>query len=157
MSVAYVGLGANLGDARNTLQRALISLGALPQTTLLASSSLYRTAPVDAQGPDYINAVAKVDTKLTAHDLLKALQNIEQYYGRTRAYRNAPRTLDLDILLFGDQTINDDDLIIPHPRMHERAFVLQPLAELQPDMTLSQGSLAHLIARCADQRVSLMP
>lgn len=157
MSVAYVGLGANLGDARNTLQRALISLGALPQTTLLASSSLYRTAPVDAQGPDYINAVAKVDTKLTAHDLLKALQNIEQYHGRTRAYRNAPRTLDLDILLFGDQTINDDDLIVPHPRMHERAFVLQPLAELQPDMTLSQGSLAHLIARCADQRVSLMP
>ena len=156
MTIAYIGLGANLGDTRDTLQRALISLDTLPDTTLLAASSFYRTAPVDAQGPDYINAVARIDTTLTAHDLLRALQRIEQNHGRTRAYRNAPRTLDLDILLFGDETICDADLAVPHPRMHERAFVLYPLAELQPDLTLSQGSLAELIARCTDQRVSPM-
>lgn len=156
MTIAYIGLGANLGDAKSTLQRALASFDALPDTTLLASSSLYRTAPVDANGPDYINAVAKIDTTLTAHDLLRALQNAEQLHGRTRAYRNAPRTLDLDILLFGDETIHDIDLTVPHPRMHERAFVLYPLAELQPELTLSQGSLTELIAHCADQRVSLV-
>lgn len=156
MTIAYIGLGANLGDAKSTLQRALASFDTLPDTTLLASSSLYRTAPVDANGPDYINAVAKIDTTLTAHDLLRALQNAEQLHGRTRAYRNAPRTLDLDILLFGDETIHDIDLTVPHPRMHERAFVLYPLAELQPELTLSQGSLTELIAHCADQRVSLV-
>ncbi len=127
-----MALGANLGDAAATVRRAFQSLGSTPGLRLIKASSLYRTAPVDATGPDFINAVAEVATTLTAPDLLDALQAIESAEGRERPYRNAPRTLDLDVLLYGDARIDSPRLTVPHPRMHERAFVLVPLAEVAP-------------------------
>lgn len=130
--IAYVGLGANLGDAAATLERALDAVGHLPHTTLKARSSLWRTAPWQAQGPDFINAVAAVSTRLSAPGLLLALQSLEAAEGRERPYPNAPRTLDLDLLLYGDARIESPTLVVPHPRMHERAFVLAPLAEIAP-------------------------
>lgn len=129
---AYVALGANLGDAAATLRQALQTLGATPGLRLVRASSLYRTAPVDSSGPDYINAVAEVATTLTAPALLRALQAIENAAGRERPYRNAPRTLDLDLLLYGSARIESAELTVPHPRMGERAFVLVPLAEVAP-------------------------
>lgn len=127
---AWVALGANLGDAPQALRDAIASIARLPGTTLTKQSSLYRTAPVDSSGPDYINAVVEIATTLTAPALLAALQAIEQAAGRERPYRNAPRTLDLDILLYGQASISSPTLTIPHPRMYERAFVLVPLAEI---------------------------
>jgi len=129
---AWIGLGANLGDARQAVVDAIEAVSDLPGTTLAHRSSLYRSAPVDAGGPDYINAVIEVCTTLTALDLLLQLQRIEQGAGRTRPYRNAPRTLDLDLLLYGFGSIASERLTVPHPRMHERAFVLLPLAEIAP-------------------------
>ena len=127
---AYVALGANLGDAVQTLRDALRALEGLPGTRLVQASSLYRTAPIDSSGPDYINAVAEVRTALTAPDLLQALQGIESAAGRERPYHNAPRTLDLDVLLYGSATIDSPHLTVPHPRMWVRAFVLVPLDEI---------------------------
>jgi 2-amino-4-hydroxy-6-hydroxymethyldihydropteridine diphosphokinase len=127
---AHVALGANLGDAAQTLRIALQALGAVPGIRLLKASSLYRTAPIDSSGPDYLNAVAEVSTTLTAPDLLVALQAIENAHGRERPYRNAPRTLDLDLLLYGSARIDSPQLTVPHPRMEERAFVLVPLREI---------------------------
>lgn len=129
---AWIGLGANLGDARAALRGALQAMAVLPDTRLLAVSSLYRSAPVDALGPDYLNAVAELQTGLAPLDLLHALQAIEQAAGRERPYRNAPRTLDLDLLLYGEQRLDGAELTVPHPRMWQRAFVLLPLAELRP-------------------------
>jgi 2-amino-4-hydroxy-6-hydroxymethyldihydropteridine diphosphokinase len=145
--IAHVGLGANLGDAAATLERAATALGALPDTTLLARSSLWRSAPVDAGGPDYLNAVAQLRTGLTAPALLAALQAIEQAEGRTRPYPNAPRTLDLDLLLYGDAAIASPALVVPHPRWRERAFVLRPLQELAPGRVT-----AAMLAAVAGQR-----
>ncbi len=137
-TTAWIGLGANLGERAGTLRTALAALAALPGTRLLRVSSLYRSAPVDAGGPDYLNAVAEIGTQLPPHDLLAALQAIERAAGRERPYRNAPRTLDLDILLYGDLQSADATLTLPHPRLHERAFVLLPLAELAPERVLPQ-------------------
>jgi 2-amino-4-hydroxy-6-hydroxymethyldihydropteridine diphosphokinase len=130
----FVGLGANLGDPQATLARAVKELAALPRTRLVAVSPLYRSAPMDAQGPDFINAVVELGTALTPRELLLELQSIEQAHGRERPYRHAPRTLDLDLLLYGQRIIRDPDLIVPHPRLHERAFVLRPLADLASDL-----------------------
>jgi 2-amino-4-hydroxy-6-hydroxymethyldihydropteridine diphosphokinase len=130
---AFIGLGANLGDAQAALQQALQALDRLPHTRLLRSSRIWRSAPVDASGPDYLNAVAQVETGLEAFGLLRQLQALEHAAGRERPYRNAPRTLDLDLLLFGDQRIDSPTLTVPHPRMRERAFVLLPLQELAPE------------------------
>ncbi len=130
---AYVALGANLGDAAQTLRDALQRLDHMPGIRLLTASSFYRTAPIDSSGPDYLNAVAEVATTLTAPSLLAALQAIENAAGRERPYRNAPRTLDLDLLLYGDGRIDSPTLTVPHPRMWARAFVLVPLAEIAPD------------------------
>lgn len=132
-ATAYIGLGANLGDAPAALRAAVQALAALPGTQVLQCSALYRSAPVDATGPDYHNAVAAVRTTLAPHDLLAALQAIEAAAGRERPYRNAPRTLDLDILLFGDLALDTPTLTVPHPRLRERAFVLRPLAEIAPE------------------------
>jgi 2-amino-4-hydroxy-6-hydroxymethyldihydropteridine diphosphokinase len=132
----FVGLGANLGDAVATVRAAFDALGALPQTTCIARSSLYCSAPVDAQGSDYINAVAQLRTGLLPLALLDALQAIEERFGRERPYRNAPRTLDLDLLLYGQQRIVTPRLTVPHPRLHERAFVIVPLLEIAPDLAL---------------------
>ena len=127
---AYVGLGANQGDAHQAVRDAIEAIAGLPGTSVAKHSSLYRSAPVDSRGPDYINAVIEVRTTLTAPGLLAQLQRIEQDAGRTRPYRNAPRTLDLDLLLFGSAFIDSAGLTVPHPRMQERAFVLLPLAEI---------------------------
>ncbi|MBW7833113.1 MAG: 2-amino-4-hydroxy-6-hydroxymethyldihydropteridine diphosphokinase [Simplicispira suum] len=137
-TTAWIGLGANLGDRTAALRTALAALAALPGTRLRRVSSLYRSAPVDAGGPDYLNAVAEIATQLPPHDLLAALQAIEHAAGRERPYRNAPRTLDLDILLYGDLRLDTATLTLPHPRLHERAFVLLPLAELAPERVLPQ-------------------
>lgn len=131
-TIAYVGLGANLGERETTLRKALQALAQVPGAQVLRVSPLYRSAPVDAGGPDYLNAVAEVATTLEPRALLQALQAIEYAAGRERPYRNAPRTLDLDILWFGDQVIDTPELSVPHPRMAERAFVLRPLADLVP-------------------------
>lgn len=134
--IAYVGIGANLGDAQANVLDALRRLALLDGTMVLETSGLYRTGPVDSSGPDYINAVACIDTSFDPHQLLHALQEIEQAHGRERPYRNAPRTLDLDLLLYGDQQIATDLLTVPHPRMHERGFVLAPLAEIAPELVI---------------------
>lgn len=130
---AWIGLGANLGDRGAALAQAVQALAALPATRCLKVSGLYASAPIDAGGPDYLNAVAELATRLAPLDLLDALQTIEQAAGRERPYRNAPRTLDLDLLLYGDQQIQTERLTVPHPRLAERAFVLLPLAEIAPD------------------------
>lgn len=150
---AYVGLGANLGDAAQTLGQAADELAAHPEVARCTLSRLYRSAPVDAHGPDFVNAVARLDTTLEPMALLDLLQAIELRHGRERPYRHAPRTLDLDLLLYADRTMDDPRLVLPHPRMHERAFVLRPLAELAPGLTLRGKPLAHWLAACADQRV----
>lgn len=147
---AYVGVGANLGDARAAVLDALEALGHLPRTQVVARSSLYRTAPVDAEGPDFVNAVAALQTDLAAPDLLAALQGLEQRAGRERPWRNAPRTLDLDLLLYGSARIDSPALVVPHPRMAERAFVLVPLAEIAPALVPPRalaGVTSQVIAR----------
>ncbi|HEY2927150.1 2-amino-4-hydroxy-6-hydroxymethyldihydropteridine diphosphokinase [Piscinibacter sp.] len=153
-TIASIGLGANLGDAPTTLRRALDALGALPDTTLIATSPIYRSAPIDAGGPDYANAVALLRTALAPQALLAALQRIELAHGRDRPHRNAPRTLDLDLLLYGDECIATPTLTVPHPRMHERAFVLKPLADVAPAAVIpGRGAVSEWLARVADQRV----
>ncbi len=154
--IAWVGIGANLGDARANVLDAIGRLSRLPGAALLQTSSLYRTAPIDSSGDDYVNAVASLDTALDAHALLQALFAIEQAHGRERPYRNAPRTLDLDLLLYGDEVIDDaPTLIVPHPRMHERAFVLAPLAEVAPDLVIpGRGAVRTLLANAGDQGIA---
>jgi 2-amino-4-hydroxy-6-hydroxymethyldihydropteridine diphosphokinase len=152
--IAYVGIGANLGDARANVADALLRLAALPATTIVARSSLWRTAPVDSSGDDYINAVACLDTQLAPLALLEALRAIELAHGRERPYRNAPRTLDLDILLYGDVHIDTPELTVPHPRMHQRAFVLAPLLEIAADAVIPAiGAAAALLPMVADQAI----
>jgi 2-amino-4-hydroxy-6-hydroxymethyldihydropteridine diphosphokinase len=131
---AYIAFGANLGDPGAVLPQAMDDLAQTQGVTLVCRSSLYRTAPVASSGPDYINAVVEVSTVLTAPDLWAAMQNIESKAGRARPYLNAPRTLDLDLLLYGTASIQSDALEVPHPRMGERAFVLVPLAEIAPEL-----------------------
>ena len=147
---AYIGLGANLGAARQAVLGAIEAVASLPHTAVTQRSSLYRSAPVDAGGPDYVNAVIEVRTGLAAPDLLAQLQQIEQGAGRTRPFRNAPRTLDLDLLLFGSASIASERLTVPHPRMQERAFVLLPLAEIAPQAVAPEALAAvtsQVIAR----------
>lgn len=131
-TAAFLAFGANLGDAAGTVAAAITATGQLPGVRLVRASSLYRTAPVDASGPDFINAVVEVATTLSAPELLHAVQALEQGAGRERPYRNAPRTLDIDLLLYGSARIESPRLTVPHPRMCDRAFVLVPLAEIAP-------------------------
>jgi len=148
-AVAYIGLGANLGDAAAALTLAVQALGSLPHTQLLRCSPVYKTAPLNtddvceaaADGHDYLNAVVALSTRLTPLALLDQLQQIEQAAGRERPYRNAPRTLDLDLLLYGDEHIDTAHLSVPHPRMAQRAFVLVPLADVAPGL-VSAAQLA---------------
>lgn len=151
---AFVGVGANLGFSRDAVLNALADLSGLLETTFVASSGLYRSAPVDGDGPDYINAVAEIETTLSAHALLAALQAIETRYGRVRTTRNAPRTLDLDLLLYGDGFLKTPDLIVPHPRIAERAFVLMPLIEIAGPIAIpGQGRADALLAEVAGQTI----
>ena len=154
MTVAYLGLGANLGDARQTLKDAVVCLAQQHTIAVLAKSSLYRTAPVDAGGDDYFNCVVKVSTTLPARHLLRLCHTIEQHFGRERPFRNAPRTLDLDILLFGNSCIEEADLVVPHPRLTERAFALVPLVELDHEAIIPQrGRADAFLAGVHDQRI----
>jgi 2-amino-4-hydroxy-6-hydroxymethyldihydropteridine diphosphokinase len=137
VSLAYIALGANLGDPMATINAALVALANLPGSRLTASSSLYRTAPVGLKNqPDFINAVAVLDTELSAEQLLDELFAIEIRFGRRRSIPNAPRTLDLDLLLHGDTVQEHSRLTLPHPRMHLRAFVLVPLLEIAPNIVI---------------------
>lgn len=145
---AYVALGANLGDPKATILKAMNDLALIEGVSLIKRSFLYRTAPVDSSGPDYVNAVVEVQTVLSAPALLARLQELEQGAGRQRAFHNAPRTLDLDLLTYGEARIQSKKLTIPHPRMEQRAFVLVPLAEIAP----SRVSAEQLRA-VADQTV----
>ena len=155
MTHAYVGIGSNLEDPRQQVLRAFDELARLPETTLTGRSSLYRTAPVGhAAQPDFINAVAALDTRLSAQALLAGLQGVEARHGRQRSFPNAPRTLDLDLLLYGDARIDEPGISVPHPRMHVRAFVLAPLVELSPELEIPGfGPASEGLARCAGQNV----
>lgn len=137
---AYIGLGSNLGESAGTLEQALQQLAAHPDITLLRQSGFYRSKPHGPQDqPDYVNAVAAIRTQLSAHDLLQALFSVEQAHGRERLIRWGARTLDLDLLLYGDALIDTPELTVPHPRLGERSFVIWPLAELAPDLILPDG------------------
>jgi len=146
---ACIALGANLGDARHTVLQAIKDIGQLAGCRVMATSPLYRTSPWQAQGPDFVNAVVRIDILLTAPELLQALQALELAAGRERPYVNAPRTLDLDILLYGAGRIDSPELTVPHPRMMQRAFVLYPLADVWPDFVQLQD-----LQRVQDQPIS---
>ncbi|SDJ89411.1 2-amino-4-hydroxy-6-hydroxymethyldihydropteridine diphosphokinase [Microbulbifer yueqingensis] len=155
MRRCFIGLGSNLEAPRQQLQAALSALDALPRTRLLRCSSFYRSAAVGpGEQPDYLNAVAEIDSGLSAGELLDALQAIEADQGRERSIRWGARTLDLDILLFGEEVLDSERLQVPHPRMAERNFVLLPLAELEPRLVLPTGeSLASLLRHCPPNRL----
>jgi 2-amino-4-hydroxy-6-hydroxymethyldihydropteridine diphosphokinase len=156
----FIALGANLGDPVRTVTAAIAALRVLPDAEFLAASSLYRTAPVGLRHqPDFINAVVELVAVPPAPTLLQSLFEIEGRFGRQRSVRNAPRTLDLDLLLYGDEISDDPELTLPHPRLHERAFVLAPLAEIAPQLLIpGRGSVADLLLQCADQQIEkLLP
>ena len=157
--IATIGLGANLNDPAAQVEYALAELDRLPGTRLRARSSLYASAPVGyVDQPDFINAVAQVETELAPRALLDALLEIEHRHGRERSFRNAPRTLDLDLLLYGNAHFHEEGLTLPHPRMCERGFVLLPLLEIAPDTLVpGQGRAADWLAACADQSVAPLP
>lgn len=153
--IAYIGLGSNLADPVAQLSRALEALDKLPQTRLMKNSSLYRSAPVGyLDQPDFINAVAQVETALSPRTLLDALLALELECGRTREFQNAPRTLDLDVLMYDDLVHHEHGLTVPHPQMHLRAFVLQPLLEIAPDCLIpGVGAAAEAMAGCVGQQL----
>jgi 2-amino-4-hydroxy-6-hydroxymethyldihydropteridine diphosphokinase len=150
--IAYIALGSNLDNPKMQIQDAFAELDEIDNTRLLQTSSLYASAPWGyANQPDFVNAVASVETELPARRLLEELLKIETWHGRERAFANSPRTLDLDIALYGDKIVDEESLKIPHPRMHERAFVLAPLAEIAPDLVIpGRGAIAKLLERCID-------
>lgn len=158
MTRAFVGVGANLGDAVGQVRAAIGALAALPGGRLVAASSLYRTAPVGyPDQPDFINAVVLLETALAPRALLDALHAIEAQAGRARSFKDAPRVLDLDLLLYGEQVIAEADLVVPHPQLHGRAFALAPLVEIDPAAVIpGRGPARDWLARCADQRVERM-
>ena len=155
MTIAYIGIGSNLENPRAQVLLAFDELAKLPETRVTARSSLYRTAPIgNAAQPDFINAVAALDTQLPAEALLRELQSLEARHHRKRSFPNAPRTLDLDLLLYGDAQVDKPGLNVPHPRMHERAFVLQPLVEIAPQVQIPQrGAASQYLAMSAAQKV----
>lgn len=159
VSLAYIGLGSNLDDPASQIRQAFDELARLPSSRLLAHSSLYRSAPLGRlDQPDFINAVAQIETALAPHSLLKALLEIEHNHGRVRKYPNAPRTLDLDILMYDDLQCDEPCLILPHPRMHQRAFVLRPLLEIAPDCLIpGRGTMVELLTACAGQQAEQEP
>ena len=154
--IAFIGLGANLGEPEAQVRDAIVALGKLPRTRLVRASSLYRSAPVGYKDqPDFVNAVAEIETELEPEALLQELLAIETRFGRARTFPNAPRTLDLDVLLYADQVIAQPGLTVPHPRMHERAFVLAPLAEISPETLIpGKGTASALLAACKDRDVA---
>lgn len=157
---AYVGLGSNLGNPERQVQRAFTELATLPHTRFIKHSRLYKSAPVGPQDqPEYINAVALLETGLPAKQLLEQLLEIEQRHGRIRTSEHwGPRTLDLDLLLYGESRYTESSLTVPHPRLHQRAFVLYPLAELDPELHIpGQGPLRDLLKHCPKQKLTPLP
>ncbi|MDX8386388.1 MAG: 2-amino-4-hydroxy-6-hydroxymethyldihydropteridine diphosphokinase [Gallionella sp.] len=155
---AFIGLGSNLQNPVSQLQRATTAINELPDTRILDSSSMYRSAPLDCVeqpglvNPDFVNAVIKIETTLSPQTLLQALLDIEHQHGRERTFRNAPRTLDLDVLLYDAMQMHEHGLTIPHPQMHMRAFVLHPLLEISPETTIPGIGRAKLaLNNCTDQ------
>lgn len=157
-SQVFVGLGANLGDAAATLEAVIRELSRLPATTLVARSSLYKSEPLDAPGPPYLNAVVQLASTLAPEQLLERLLAIEVAHGRERPFRNAPRTLDLDLLLVGDLVLNTPSLVLPHPRLQHRAFVLLPLLEIAPALHApGLGALHDALPAVANQPIRRLP
>ena len=156
MHTAFIALGSNLDGPESRVRLGIAALAELPQAHLVAASSLYRSAPLGhADQPDFVNAVTQLSTGLAPQALLAALLAVEQRFGRERSFRNAPRTLDLDLLLYDAQTIDEPGLVVPHPRMHERAFVLAPLLEIAPACAIpGRGPAADWLARCHDQTLT---
>lgn len=156
---AFVALGANLGDPVAQLRSACAALASLPATRRRSCSSLYRTKPVGyTDQPDFINAVCEIDTTLPARDLMQALLAIERDHGRVRDIPGGPRTLDLDLLVYGDLRCEEPGLTLPHPRLHERAFVLYPLYEIAPGLVIpGRGAIEDLLASCPGQEVERLP
>lgn len=159
MTDVFIGLGSNLADPAAQLGRAIAELAALPNTTLVAQSPFYASKPVGPQNqPDYVNGAVWLNTGLTAHALLNHLQIIEQAHGRERLQHWGPRTLDLDVLLFGQQTLNDDRLTVPHAHLSQRDFALQPLLDLNPELTLPDGTTVALLRQqCPDNQLRKLP
>jgi 2-amino-4-hydroxy-6-hydroxymethyldihydropteridine diphosphokinase len=152
---AYIALGSNLDDPVSQVRAGTQALGKLPGTRLMRCSSLYRTAPVGVTDqPDFINAVCAADTSMPAGVFMRALLDIERAHGRQRDIPGGPRTLDLDLLLYGDLVCHEPGLILPHPRLHERAFVLYPLSEIAPGLSIpGRGQVETLLAGCAGQAI----
>lgn len=150
---AFIGLGSNMDEPSRHLRQAFADLDALPDTRVLARSSLYRSAPVGyLDQPDFVNAVASIVTSLPPRALLAALLDIEQRHGRERTFKDAPRSLDMDLLLYDDMQMHEHGLTIPHPQMHRRAFVLLPLLEIAPDCTIPAiGTAGQAMQACRDQ------
>lgn len=158
MAQAYIGFGGNIGDTRQLITDAIVCLALRSELQILAKSCFYQSAPVEATGGDYINAVIEVETELTPYGLLHVCQAIEQEFGRERPYANAPRTLDLDILSFEGITQNETELMLPHPKIIERSFVLLPLLEIAPDIFLPNwGELKAYLPNVAHQRIEKLP
>lgn len=156
MTWAAIALGANLGEPRKTLQSAVLSIGRLPRTQVIQLSSFYVTEPIDSSGPDYVNAVMTVSTQLSAEELLRGLFEIEDAALRVRpvGVHNAPRTLDLDLLLYGEEVRDTEFLRLPHPRMHQRAFVLVPLLEIAPECVIpGKGRASEFLDAVQNQRI----
>jgi len=156
---AYIGLGSNLQDPAAQLARAIAELAGLPDTTLLAQSPFYASRPVGPQDqPDFVNGAARLQTTLSAHQLLDHLQAIEQAHGRERVRHWGPRTLDLDLLVFGNESIHDQRLTVPHAELANRNFVLLPLLDLNPELTLPDGRLiSELLKQCPDNPLRKLP
>lgn len=156
---AFIALGSNLDEPAVQVSHAFGELAALPGTRLIAHSSLYRSAPWGySNQPDFINAVAEIETRLEPRILLEMLLDIEHQRGRIREFLNAPRVLDLDLLLYDGLVFHEHGLTLPHPRMHERAFVLMPLTEIAPDCIIpGHGSALACLDRCADQLLERLP
>ena len=157
--LAFVGLGSNLGEPRRQVEQAVGELATIPRTRLVRASAMYRSAPVGyAEQPEFVNAVAELDTELDPAALLRELQAIEARHGRIRSFPNAPRTLDLDVLLYGNSSFESEQLKVPHPRMHERAFVLKPLLELDSAISIpGHGPARTLLEACAGQQAERIP
>jgi 2-amino-4-hydroxy-6-hydroxymethyldihydropteridine diphosphokinase len=158
VTIAYVGLGSNLENPVAQVRAGFDELDRLPHSRVVKKSSLYRSAPVGYAGqPDFINAVAQLETGLPAQRLLDELHEIESRHGRTRSVPNAPRTLDLDLLMHGRKEVLSGRLTLPHPRMHERAFVLKPLLELSPQLEIpGRGPARAFLDACKDQKVEVV-
>jgi len=158
MARAFIGFGGNIGDTRQLITDAIVCLALRSELQILAKSCFYQSAPVEATGGDYINAVIEIETQLSPYGLLNVCQAIEQEFGRERPYSNAPRTLDLDILSFEGVTQNETELILPHPRIIERSFVLLPLLEIAPNFFLPDlGELKTYLPNVAHQRIEKLP